>query len=382
MSGNPSLSSKQRHEDERFMAAALSFGQRARGRSWPNPSVGALLVKDEGSGPVVVGQGATMPAGGAHAEVQALAKAGGRANGATAYVTLEPCAHYGRTGPCALALVKAGVARVVFGCSDPNPEVGGKGKKILEEAGVEVISGILERECRASVIGHITRLVHARPHIQLKMALSNDGFIGQKGKGQVAISSPESRRLVHAMRAQVDAILVGIGTVLEDDPELTCRLAGLEHLSPVRVVVDSHARLPLNSKLVQTSASTPLWVLVGQGAVPERCATLEAAGAKVLRCQQRNGHVHLPHAMKELATAGITKVMVEGGAHVARALLNDRLIDEAMIFQGAKIIGADGLKPFVEGSLELLNNKGHFTHELLRRVSGDILWRYSFKETS
>ncbi len=379
MSGRKAIDAKERLEHERFMAAALSYGLRAKGQTWPNPPVGAILTRDFGGGPVVVGQGATLPPGGAHAEVLAINEAGDHAKGATAYVTLEPCAHYGRTGPCARALVAAGVSRVVYGTADPNPSVAGRGKKILEAGGVEVIIGILEKECREAVRGHICRILNERPFVQLKMAVSQDGYIGKRGAGQVAISSPLSRKLVHAMRAQMDAIAVGIGTVLEDDPELSCRLPGMADRSPQPVVFDSQARIPLTSKLVQNAESNSLWVVIGERAPDNRVSALEREGVTVIVTDcLRNGMVCLDKALDALYMHGLSQIMVEGGAQFAHALLEQRLVDELLIFQGVTTIGSDGILPFGPDGLESLQHG--FNKQMLRHVGDDLLWRYTPKE--
>lgn len=379
LSGYKALDAKERVEHERFMAAAISYGIRAKGRTWPNPPVGAILTKDFGDGPVIVGQGATLPPGGSHAEVQAIKDAGEHAQGATAYVTLEPCAHYGRTGPCARALVAAGVARVVYGTADPNPAVAGRGKKILEEGGVDVLIGILEKDCRQAVRGHISRILNERPFVQLKMAVSKDGYIGKRGAGQVAISSPLSRQLVHAMRAQMDAIVVGIGTVLEDDPELSVRLPGMAHRSPQPVVFDSQARIPLSSKLVQNAEINSLWVVIGEHAPDHRVSALEREGVTVIvnDCL-RNGKVCLDKALDALYMHGLSQIMVEGGAELAHGLLQQDLVDELLIFQGANLIGSDGIQPFGFEGLESLRDG--YNKQMLRPVGEDLLWRYTPKE--
>lgn len=378
VSGPTKLPADERVMHERFMAAAVSYGRRAKGRTWPNPPVGALIVNDFGHGSVVVGQGVTQPAGGSHAEVVALREAGEHASGATVYVTLEPCAHYGRTGPCARALVASGVSRVVFGCLDPNPDVAGRGKAILEEGGVEVIHGVLEKDCAQSVRGHISRVTQHRPFVQLKMAISRDGYIGKRGAGQVAISGALSKQLVHAMRAQMDAIVIGIGTVLEDDPVLTCRLPGMEALSPQPVVFDSSARIPLTTKLVQNAESNRLWVVVSETAPDYRVSALEREGVNVIVSDcLRNGRLCLERALDALYMRGLSNIMVEGGAELAHGLLQLDLLDELMIFQGTSEVGADGILPFGFEGLESL--QFGYNKQMVRRVGEDMLWRYAPK---
>jgi diaminohydroxyphosphoribosylaminopyrimidine deaminase/5-amino-6-(5-phosphoribosylamino)uracil reductase len=256
--------------DRRFMAAAIRMSRWHLGLTATNPSVGTLIVRDDGAGPRIVGRGVTAIGGRPHAEPQALAEAGELARGATAYVTLEPCAHHGRTPPCAEALIAAGVARVVGAASDPDQRVSGRGYAMLREAGIEVVERVLADEAADLMAGYLIRSVRKRPEVTLKLAVSADGMIGRQGAGQVAITGDMSRAQVHAMRAEADAILIGIGTALADDPELTCRLPGMERRSPVRIVLDGQARLPAGSKLALSAAQTP--VLVAASSTPIRAA--------------------------------------------------------------------------------------------------------------
>jgi len=246
--------------DRRFMAAALRLSRRNAGRTSTNPSVGTIIVRDDGAGSMIVGTGVTAVGGRPHAETEALAEAGELARGATAYVTLEPCAHHGRTPPCANALVNAGVARVVGAASDPDPRVSGKGYAILRAAGIEVVEKVLAAEASEQMAGYLIRSLKKRPEVILKLALSSDGKIGRHGAGQVAITGDIARREVYLMRAEADGILVGIGTALEDDPALTVRLPGLENRSPARIVLDRQIRLPEASKLVSGIDRVPLYV--------------------------------------------------------------------------------------------------------------------------
>ncbi|MBB2675685.1 UNVERIFIED_ORG: diaminohydroxyphosphoribosylaminopyrimidine deaminase/5-amino-6-(5-phosphoribosylamino)uracil reductase [Rhizobium esperanzae] len=255
--------------DESFMAAAIRLSRRHLGRTATNPSVGCLIVKDG----VVVGQAVTALGGRPHAEPQALAEAGELARGATVYVTLEPCSHHGKTPPCAEALIAYGVARVVISVTDPDPRVSGRGISMLREAGIEVDAGVLEAEGRRSLAGYLTRQTKNRPYVTLKLAVSADGMIGRKGEGQVAITGPEARAEVQALRAETDAILVGIGTAISDDPLLTVRTPGLEAQSPIRIVLDPSLALPLTSKLVATARDVPV-ILVAS----EEVSLLQAEG--------------------------------------------------------------------------------------------------------
>ncbi|MDC9809586.1 MULTISPECIES: bifunctional diaminohydroxyphosphoribosylaminopyrimidine deaminase/5-amino-6-(5-phosphoribosylamino)uracil reductase RibD [Rhizobium] len=255
--------------DESFMAAAIRLSRLHLGRTATNPSVGCLIVKDG----VVVGQAVTAIGGRPHAEPQALAEAGAAARGATAYVTLEPCSHHGKTPPCAEALIAYGVARVVISVTDPDPRVSGRGIAMLRDAGIEVDAGVLEAEGRHSLAAYLTRQTKNRPYVTLKLAVSADGMIGREGEGQVAITGPEARTEVQVLRAETDAILVGIGTAISDDPLLTVRLPGLEAQSPVRIVLDPTLALPLTSKLVATAREVPVIVVAS-----EDVSLLEAEG--------------------------------------------------------------------------------------------------------
>jgi len=254
-------------DDERFMAAAIRLSRRNLGLTATNPSVACLIVRDG----VVVGSAVTAPGGRPHAETQALAMAGEAARGATAYVTLEPCSHHGKTPPCADALISSGVARVVVSVTDPDERVAGRGLSMLRDAGIAVETGVLETEGRAALTAYLTRQTKKRPHVTLKLAVSSDGMLGRLGEGQVAITGPVSRGQVHVARAETDAILIGIGTALADDPELTCRLPGLESRSPVRIVLDPRVELPPASKLARTARDVPVIVVAareGEADVP------------------------------------------------------------------------------------------------------------------
>lgn len=329
--------------DLRFMAAAERLARRGLGRVWPNPSVAALIVRHDDGKAILVGRGVTSRPGMAHAEVNALTQAGRLARGATCYVTLEPCSHYGRTPPCAKALIEAGVSRVVVGMPDPNPRVSGRGIAMLREAGIEVEAGVRENAMRALYQGFTLRQLKQRPQVFLKLAVSRDGFIGRTGEGQVRISGELSMRKVHGFRAESDAILVGSGTALADDPQLTCRLPGLADRSPVRVVVDRRARLPLVSSLVRTCVDVPLWLVCGNDADPDRIAPLAAAGVNVIRVPATEAGIEPAVVLSALATRGITRVMVEGGARMAASFLKSDLVDDLCVVTGTIEIGEGGI---------------------------------------
>jgi diaminohydroxyphosphoribosylaminopyrimidine deaminase/5-amino-6-(5-phosphoribosylamino)uracil reductase len=315
--------------DRRYMAASIRLSRRNLGLTATNPSVGTLI-----------GRGVTAIGGRPHAEPQALAEAGSLAAGATAYVTLEPCAHHGRTPPCADALVTAGVARVVGAASDPDPRVSGKGYAILREAGIEVVEGVLANEAADVLAGYLTRACLKRPEVTLKLAVSSDGMIGRRGEGQVAITGAVSRRQVHRMRAESDAILIGIGTALADDPELTCRLPGLEARSPARIVLDAQLRLPPVSKLAATARHVPLLLASSFAAQETRRAALANLGVGFLSAELHDGRIALPELLDDLAARGFLTLMVEGGAETARNFLDEGLADRIALFIGPAAIGA------------------------------------------
>ncbi|MFD1743955.1 bifunctional diaminohydroxyphosphoribosylaminopyrimidine deaminase/5-amino-6-(5-phosphoribosylamino)uracil reductase RibD [Rhizobium helianthi] len=319
-------------DDQRFMAEAIELSRQNTGLTETNPSVGCLIVRNG----QVLGKAVTAVGGRPHAETQALAMAGDGARGATAYVTLEPCSHYGRTPPCANALVAAGISRVVVSLKDPDPRVSGRGLAILEEAGIEVVTGVLEDEARDALRAYLMRQVKARPYVTLKLAVSADGMIGKTGAGQVAITGPLSRAQVHAMRVEMDAILVGIGTALADDPELTVRLPGLEHRSPLRIILDRKLRLPLDSKLVRTARQVPVMVVGDRFA--EGAEALKAAGVEIVDLPD------LASLLSELARRGLSSLLVEGGAEVAKAFLGAGLVDRIVLFEGPDAIGEGGIE--------------------------------------
>jgi diaminohydroxyphosphoribosylaminopyrimidine deaminase/5-amino-6-(5-phosphoribosylamino)uracil reductase len=326
-------------DDERFMALAFTLGRRGLGNTWPNPAVGAVIVKDN----VIVGRGWTQPGGRPHAEVEALRRAKKAAQGATMYVTLEPCSHQGKTPPCADAIIKAGIARVVSALEDPNPEVAGQGHERLRAKGITVDVGLGADEARRVHAGHIMRVTHRRPHVLLKLAVSADGNAGFAGRKPAAITGEAAHTRVFQMRAANDAILVGIGTILSDNPQLNCRLPGMAERSPVRVVLDATLKLPLATSVVATVRDTPTWVFTSNkpSAIAEEI--LRQKGCKVFRVGEVDGRLNLDEVLKVLAEQGITRLMVEGGPTVAGAIAADGLIDEMALLRGEKSIGADGI---------------------------------------
>lgn len=326
-------------DDKRYMRLALALGGRGLGHTWPNPAVGAVVVKDG----VIIGRGWTQPGGRPHAETQALKRAGKAAEGATVYVSLEPCSHKGKTPPCADAIIRAGIARVVSAIEDPNSDVAGSGHRKLAERGILVDVGLCADEARRIHAGHFRRVRDGRPHVMLKLAVTADEKVGRADTGPVAITGEAARERVFQMRAHADAIMVGIGTVLSDNPALTCRLPGMFELSPVRVILDSKLRLPLASHVVATVRETPTWVFADKSASPVGEEILADRGVRVFRVDARDGLLDLDAALKTLASEGITRLMVEGGPTVAANLVRQDLIDEAVLLRSDKVLGDDGL---------------------------------------
>ncbi len=340
-------------EDQRFMALALALGRRGLGRTWPNPAVGAVIVKDG----VIIGRGWTQPGGRPHAEVEALRRAGDAARGATLYVTLEPCSHHGKTPPCADAVIAAGISRIVSALEDPNPEVAGEGNARLRRAGIAVEVGIGADEARRDHAGHILRFTARRPHVLLKLAISADGKAAAAGRKPVAITGEEVRARVHLLRAQSDGIMIGIGTALADDPMLTCRLPGMEKYSAVRIVADSLLRLPLDCRLVESARETPVWVVCGMQAPEAAEFALLPRGAEVLRSPKSSDPLDLKDALEFLAAKGITRLMVEGGPTLAAAFIAADLVDEAILFHSQTVVGPDGIDALADIAMTVLTQR-------------------------
>jgi diaminohydroxyphosphoribosylaminopyrimidine deaminase / 5-amino-6-(5-phosphoribosylamino)uracil reductase len=322
------------NSDLHCMQMALDLARQASSLTSPNPKVGCVLVKDD----VVIGTGFTQPAGQAHGEVQALREAaanGHEVRGATAYVSLEPCSHYGRTPPCANALIEAGVARVVVALEDPNPLVAGRGLAMLRDAGIEVESGLLAHEARELNIGFFTRMETGKPWVRMKVAASLDGFTALPNGQSQWITAPEARQDGHTWRARADAILTGIGTVFADDPQMNVR--GIEvPRQPKKVVVDSRWRMPLNAKLLADGGA----LIVGADGNILNRDDLLAAGAELLHLPASNGQVDLQELMRELGRRQINELHVEAGAVLNGALIAQDCVDELLIYLAPKLLGS------------------------------------------
>ena len=358
--------------DRAHMRAALALARRGLGPVWPNPAVGCVLVADGR----VVGRGWTQPGGRPHAETEALAMAGAQARGASAYVTLEPCAHHGKTPPCAEALIAAGVKRVVAAIEDPDPRVSGRGLAVLREAGVAVLSGVMADEAAELNAGFLLRVTRRRPLVTLKVASTLDGRIATHGGESRWITGEAARQAGHLLRAETDAIMVGSGTILADDPELTCRLPGLAERSPVRVVIDSRLRLPLTSKLVATAGEIPTWVLTREGGDPARREAFEDAGVDVVEMAGGESGLDLAAVLDILAESGLTRVLVEGGAHLSASLLRHRLVDRLVWFRAARLIGGDGLPAAVSFGVDRLSQAPRFECVEVRSIGADLMETY------
>ncbi len=358
--------------DRRFMALAIALGRRGLGHVWPNPAVGCVIVR-EGR---IVGRGRTESGGRPHAETKALAQAGAAARGAVAYVSLEPCAHHGKTPPCAEALVAAGVARVVTAVTDPDPRVAGGGHAILRAAGIEVVTGVLEQEARRANEGFLRRVTSGRPHLTLKLAISLDGRIATATGESQWITGPAARRDVHGLRACHDAVLVGAGTARADDPSLTVRGLGVRH-QPVRIVASRHLDLPLESRLYKEISAAPVWLCHGKDAVADRRDAWTTQGARLIAIDRQQGRQLDPAAMLDaLGAAGLTRVFCEGGGSLAGALLNAGLVDELVTYTAGMALGAEGQPCLGAMGIDALSDAPRFRLASLRAVGPDVMARW------
>ncbi|PRY26039.1 diaminohydroxyphosphoribosylaminopyrimidine deaminase [Aliiruegeria haliotis] len=359
--------------DRRFMAMALALGRRGLGKVWPNPAVGCVIVRDG----IVVGRGWTQPGGRPHAEPVALAQAGGAARGATVYVTLEPCAHHGKTPPCAEALVAAGVARVVAALRDPDPRVDGGGLARLRAAGIAVETGLMEAEARRANAGFLSRIQCGRPQLTLKLASSFDGRIATATGESQWITGPEARRMVHAQRARHDAVLVGGGTARVDDPSLTVRGLGLAR-QPTRVIASAPLDLPVDSKLFRELDVAPVWICHGPDAPPDRRERWRNRGARLFEVPTGPDNALDPVAMfQALGGAGLTRVYCEGGGRLAGSVLAAGLVDDLVAFSAGLGLGADGLPGLGALGLTSLDRAPRFVLDRVQQVGPDVmaLWR-------
>jgi diaminohydroxyphosphoribosylaminopyrimidine deaminase/5-amino-6-(5-phosphoribosylamino)uracil reductase len=357
-----------REVDLQFMRAALTLAARGLGQVAPNPAVGCLIVKDGR----VVGRGWTQPGGRPHAETEALRQAGRAAAGATVYVSLEPCAHHGKTAPCAEALVAAGVARVVVALEDPDPRVAGRGLDLLQQAGIAVTVGVARGQAERLNAGFLKRIIKGQPLVVLKLATSLDGRIATHSGHSQWITGELARRRAHLLRARADAILVGSGTAVSDNPRLDVRLPGLTGRRPLRVVVDGRLRLPLTHDLVARAAAVPTLLVTHDGNEAARLQAYRDAGVEVVQvATDADGHVSLDATLSLLGERGITRLLVEGGGHLAASLLRGGLIDRLAWFQAPLVIGGDGVAAVSGFGVDRLDEAPRFLQAAMAQLGRD-----------
>lgn len=362
--------------DRRIMGAALALARRGLGNVWPNPAVGCVIVRDGR----VVGRGWTQPGGRPHAETEAIARAGEAARGATAYVTLEPCVHWGRTPPCAEALIAAGVSRVVAAIEDPDPRVAGGGLARLQKAGIAVESGLCADEATEINAGFFRRVRTGRPLVTLKLATSLDGRIATASGESRWITGPAARERTHLLRATHDAILVGTATVLADDPQLTCRLKGLEHHSPVRVALDRNLVIPPGVHLVAEARQVPTWIVTAPSSDAARREALRRAGVEIIEAApDAAGQIDLADTLLLLAERGLTRLLVEGGGRLAAAMLRAGLVDRLVWLHAPLLLGGDGVPAVNALGLDVLAKAPVFDLLSSEMVGPDLLSTYRLR---
>jgi diaminohydroxyphosphoribosylaminopyrimidine deaminase/5-amino-6-(5-phosphoribosylamino)uracil reductase len=363
-------------EDIAHMRSALALARRGVGNTWPNPSVGCVVVKDGR----VVARAVTAPGGRPHAESAALDLAGKAVSGSTVFVTLEPCCHWGRTPPCTDALISARVARVVIATRDPDPRVDGAGIARLRAAGIEVQEGVLREEADEVAAGFRTRIRQGRPLVTLKLASTLDGRIATRAGESRWIPGRAARRAAHALRGRHHAVMVGVGTVMADDPALTCRLPGYRPNRLVRVVADSHLRTPLSATLVATAAETPTWMLIRNGADPERRHAFTDLGIRLVEVAGAEVGVDPTQALWALGDAGLTRVLVEGGAQLAASLLRADLVDRIAWFHAPAVMGADAWPAVQAFGIEQLDAMPRFARTAQTLLDDDMLSEFTRRD--
>lgn len=349
------------------MKRAIALARRGVGRTAPNPAVGCVIVRDG----AIIGEGWHKKAGTPHAEVHALRRAGGAARGADVYVTLEPCAHFGKTPPCAEALIAAGVKRVFAAMVDPNPKVSAKGIEMLRTAGIEVNLGLLEGESRLLNGPFIKHVTTGLPFVILKSALTLDGKTATASGDSKWITNDKSRRYVHKLRAMVDAVMVGVGTVAADDPQLTSRIAGGK--DPIRVIVDSALNIPLHCRALHLDSPSRTVIATLEGAAPETAEKIRGYGGEILQCRERDGRVDLRDLLARLGGMGIQSVLLEGGSTLAGEALRLQLIDKFLLFYAPKIIGGEGPGLFAGRGKGKMADAVQLKDLKIRRFGEDIL---------
>ena len=358
--------------DLHFMETALNLARRGLGETWPNPAVGCVIA-----GGHMFGRGWTQKGGRPHAETEALARAGNAAKGATAYVTLEPCAHQGKTAPCADALIAAGIARVVAPISDPDPRVAGQGFEKLRAAGIRVDIGLCAEQAARINAGFISRIVHNIPLVTVKIASTLDGRIATASGESKWITGDAARAYGHLLRAEHDAIIIGGTTAITDDPELTCRLPGLQQASPVRVIADGRMRMPLTSRLVQGARAHPVWLLTRPDGDQVRKQAYRDAGVEVIEIiSGGNGMLNSTAMLNALSERGVTRLLVEGGSALIASMLQANMVDQILWFRAPKLIGGDGLAAIGPLGLDHLAQSPAYLRESICNLGDDIMETY------
>ncbi|WP_422485443.1 bifunctional diaminohydroxyphosphoribosylaminopyrimidine deaminase/5-amino-6-(5-phosphoribosylamino)uracil reductase RibD [Gudongella sp. DL1XJH-153] len=356
--------------DEKYMEYALELAEKGSGFTNPNPLVGAVIVKDGR----IVGEGYHQYYGGPHAEVNAFHNAREDVKGATMYVTLEPCSHYGKTPPCVDAIIKRGIKKVVIGMEDPNPLVSGRGVKILQKNGIEVITGLLEDKCRVQNEIFIKYITTKKPFCIFKSAMTLDGKISTRTGDSRWVSGEESRKHVHRLRQRVAGILVGVGTAIADDPMLTTRLEGQETKNPIRIIVDSKGKLPINSKIVETSGEVRTILVTTDLSPKDKLEALADKGLEIMKSPVKEGRVDIPLTLSRLGEMGIDSILVEGGSTIGYSFLEEGMIDKVLFFIAPKLIGGDESKTPLGGKgINLMKDAINLENIEIRMFGEDIL---------
>ncbi|MEE2698849.1 MAG: bifunctional diaminohydroxyphosphoribosylaminopyrimidine deaminase/5-amino-6-(5-phosphoribosylamino)uracil reductase RibD [Pseudomonadota bacterium] len=364
------------NQDLASMRTALSLARRGLGNVWPNPAVGCILVRNDLNNRIV-GRGWTQAGGRPHGEIEAINRAQKLAEGSVAYITLEPCNHHGETPPCSESLINAGIKRCVIAIKDPDPRVLGSGINRLREAGIDIELGVCEKDAKEINAGFFLRIQKGRPLFTLKTATTIDGRIATSRGKSKWITGKKARAFAHKLRANHDAIMIGIRTALIDNPLLSCRLPGLEELSPIRIVADTNLRLPNDCALVKTAATIPTWVITKSIVDLDRCSQLEDLGVNIIKIDiDKTGHLDLDELVTELGNKGLTRVLVEGGGALAAAMIKKNLIDELAWFRSAKIIGGDGLGAIAPFGINEISKAPTFFCDSIARIGDDIFETY------
>ncbi len=333
-------------DDTTYMQLALHLAEKGRGWTTPNPMVGAVVIKDG----KIVGRGYHERAGGPHAEVNAIDDAGDQARGATIYVTLEPCNHFGRTPPCTHKIIDAGIRRVVVAMTDPNPDVKGGGNAYLRDRNIEITTGILEKKARILNEGFVTWITTGKPFVIAKCAATLDGRIATRTGDSRWVTGPSARQFVHRIRHGVHGIMVGVQTVIKDNPSLTTRLEGEKNSDPTRIILDTHLSIPQTAKLLHQKSDAATWIVCGPNAPDDRRMDLERTGSQILTAPLKDGRIDLSALMKQLGTEGITSLLIEGGGTVLGSAFSAGIVDKICFFYAPKILGGDDGVPICSGT--------------------------------